>query len=568
VLKFRLEKWLNVLLLIALVIILNVLAGLFYHAWDFTEEKKYTLTKPSEELLKSIDDIIYVNVLLEGQFPAGFKRLRNATREMLEEFRSLSPYIQYAFENPNEGSPEEVNARREELVQEGLIPTNLRTREAGEAKQQQIFPYAIFNFGTRKVIVNLLEPDQPGMPPEVTLNNSVSLLEYKMANAIQKLKLTQKPNILFTTGHGELEMLQTRSFEKELQRYYKTGRVDLSESVQLSADIDLLIVAKPKTAFPLQHQYLIDQYIVKGGSVMFLIDPLDVNLDSINLKRNFIPKPLNLNLDRLFFKYGARLQTDLVLDLQCTRIPMVVGTQGNQPQTELFSWYYHPLVTPSSQHPIAKNLGLINLLFPASIDTVQTKTSIKKTILLQSSEYSRIQLTPVRLNFDIVGEEPIPEKFNKPNQSLAILLEGAFESAYANRMTPEMMQLTEQLGAPFQSMGTPGKVLIVSDGDLIKNLVNRNTSEVSPVGYNRYENFIFKGNQDFLLNSVEYMIGEGDVLAARSKEVKLRLLDTVKAEANATKWQLINIVLPLVFLVLFGLIFNFLRKRKYGKVAA
>ncbi len=487
---------------------------------------------------------------------------------MLDEMRAVSPYIEYAFENPNAGSTEEANARREELVREGLIPTNLRTRAAGEAKQQQIFPYAIFNFSTRKVVVNLLEPDQPGTSPEVTLNHSVSLLEYKMANAIQKLKLTQKPNILFTTGHGELDPLQTRSFERELGKYYNTGRVDLDESVRLSEEIDLLIVAKPREAFSVQHQYLVDQYIVRGGSVLFLLDALDVNLDSINLKRNFIPKPFDLGLDRMLFKYGVRQQPDLVLDLQCTRIPIVVGTQGNQPQTELFPWYYHPLVTPRSEHPISRNLGLMNFLFPSSLDTIQTKADIRKSILLRSSEYSRFQLTPVRLNFDIVTEEPIPEKFNKPHLNLAVLLEGEFESAFANRMTPEMRALSEQVGAPFKPTGAAGKVLVVSDGDLVKNLVNRNTGEVSPVGFNRYENFIFKGNQDFLLNAVEYLIGEGDVLAARSKEVKLRLLDTVEAQRSSLKWQLINIVLPLALLILFGIAYRFYRHRKFGKRAA
>lgn len=560
------QKWIQVLLIVAIIVAVNVVANYVFHEFDLTEEKKYTLTEPTTDLLRSVDDIIYVNVLLDGQFPAGFKRLKEASREMLQEFRSINPNIQFEFENPNDGSAEEVNERRKALVDQGIIPTNLRTREAGESKQQQIFPYAIFNFGANKVVVNLLEAEQPGVSPEIILNNSVSLLEYKMANAIQKLKLKSKPAILFTTGHDELDDMQTRSIEKELRKYYRTGRINLDEVVQLPNDIELLIVAKPRTEFSLQHQYLIDQYLVNGGSVLFLIDALDVTLDSIGANRNYIPKPFDLGLDRLLFKYGARVHPDLVLDLQSTRIPIVTGQQGERAQTELFPWFYHPLVAPTSEHPIVKNLDLINFQFPSSIDTIQTKTPIHKEILLQSSQLSRLQLTPVRLNFDIVGEKPIPEKFNKPFQNLAVLLEGQFESAFENRMTPEMLALTEQIGVPFVSRSDQeGKIIVISDGDLIKNLVNRNTSEVSPLGFNRYENYIFKGNQDFLLNSIEYLMDEGNVLASRSKEVKLRLLNTVKAESESLKWQLINILLPLFVLLIFGIGFHYWRKRKYSR---
>lgn len=552
-------------MLVGILFILNLFAQVYYTKWDMTEDKRFSFTKPTIKLLESQEDVIFIDVLLEGNFPAGFKRLQEATREMLDGFKRINPNIEYRFQNPNEGTVEEINARRDELAKDGVVPTNLRTREAGEAKEQLIYPYALVRFSNRMIPVNLLESEQPGISPEVVLNNSIALLEYKFANAIAKLKQTRQSNIVFTEGHGELSKEQTAYLETELRRFYATGRVNLDSVIQIPQDIDLVIVPKPVEPFTDRQLFILDQYLVKGGNILFLIDALDVSLDSINYNGTFIPQPYSLNLDQFFFKIGARVNPDLVLDLQCTRIPMVIGNQGDRVQTELFNWFYHPLVAPVSEHPIVNRIDRVNFNFPSSIDTIQTSAPIRKTILLQSSPYSRIQKTPVRLNFEILRYEPDPQEFDQGPQSLALLLEGKFESLFENRMTSDMEALLESVNATFAISGEPGKALIVSDGDLVKSLFDARTGDYGEIGLNKFENFVFKGNQDFIFNAVEYMLDENGVLSARSKELQLRMLNTVKAKAESRKWQLLNICFPLILLLLGGLFFQQYRKRKYTR---
>lgn len=560
------NRIIQILLLILILFVVNVIAHAVYTKWDLTEEKRYTFTTPTVELLENLDDVIYVKVLLEGDFPAGFKRLQAATRELLDGFRRITPYIEYEFEDPASGTTQEINERREKLAKEGITPTNLRVRDAGEASERLIYPYALVHFGSRVVPVNLLEQERPGVSNEVVLNNSVSLLEYKIAHAIQKLRHTRQRNIVFTEGHGELDSRQTAFLETRLREFYATGRVNLDSVIQIPTDIDLVIIAKPQRPFTEKQLFVLDQYLVKGGNIMFFLDPLDVSLDSINLHGNYVPPAFDLNLDQFLFKTGARVQPNLVLDLQCTRIPLVVGQMGDRVQTELFNWYYHPLVAPGSNHPIVNNIDRVNLYFPASVDTIQTNVPIRKTFLLKSSEYARTQLTPVRLNFEILRFEPEPDQFDQGPLPMAVLLEGQFSSMFENRMTEEMHNLLSSIDMEYTVSDTAGKVLLAADGDLIKNLYKPDTDEFSELGYNKYEQYTFKGNQDFVLNAVEYMIEDGGILTARSKDVKLRMLDTVKAREESLKWQLLNICLPLVCLILGGILFQYFRKRRYSTV--
>ena len=551
-------------LMTAILIILLVLSRWVYVTIDATEERRYTLAPATKDLLNSLDERIYIRVLLDGRFPAGFKRLQESTGDILKRFSRVSPEIEYNFENPNEGTIEQVNEKRKQLVAQGLIPTQLRVTDASGASSQYIFPYAVINYGSRSITVSLLQDDIPGADKDVIINNSISLLEYKIADGIQKIMRRSQPLIAFTTGQGELTQLQTASIEKDLRNSYEINRINLDSAIQVPNDVEVLIIAKPREQFSEAQLFMIDQYIMHGGRVMFLIDPLVVSLDSINQNKYYIPPPIDLGLDPLLFKLGARINPNLVLDLQATRIPMIVGMQGDKPQTELFTWYYHALVSSTSDHPITKGLDRIQLEFPASVDTIQTKNPVQKTILLKSSPNSRIQLTPVRLNFDILREQPDPKLFNKGPQNFAIMLEGKFESMFQNRLTTTQQATLRQAGVEYKATGDDAKVLIVTDGDIIKNLVNSSTGEVAPLGYNKYENTSFTGNRDFLLNSLEYMMDETGVLEARSKDIKLRLLNTVKAREEATKWQLVNILLPIGLILLTGILYQYFRKRKFG----
>ncbi len=562
----RTQAFLQLGLFAGILVVVNILAHQVYTHVDLTEEKRYTLTKPTRELLRSINDRIYVRVLLEGEFPAGFKRLRTATREMLEDFRSLNAYIDYQFEDPNKGSKEEVNARRKALLEEGIAPVNLNVRGEGESKSQIIYPTAIFHYGKRKVIVNLLENQSPTLTPDEVINNSISLLEYKFANAIKKLQAKGRPVILFTRGHGELDELQTKDLERSLRQFYDTDRITLDSVIHLPADkCALLIVARPRSAFSERDKFIIDQYIMGGGKVLWLIDRLDAGLDSLRHRKRFIPQDYPLNIEDVLFKYGVRIQPDLVLDMECTQIPLQVGVVGNAPQFRLFPWPYHLAVLPTGNHPVVKNLDRVELCFCSSMDTIRTKTPVKKTVLLRSSKYSRLQFSPIELGFDIMGEELKPEYFNKGHQILGVLLEGEFSSAYENRVTEQMAQGLQQVGVVFRSVSEPTRMIVISDGDVAANFVrDREKKEWLPLGFNRFENATY-ANRDLLINAVEYLIEPGGVIEARSREVKLRLLDTVRAKEEKPLWQALNIGAPLFFLGLFGILFQWRRRRRYAR---
>jgi len=541
-----------------------IVGNLLFTKIDLTEEKRYTLSAPTKKILAEQKDVIYARVLLEGEFPAGFKRLQKATKEMLNAFRDVNSNIQYKFENIDVGTVQEKNGIRKELAKSGIVPVNLRVKEGDETSEKLIYPYIIFHFGDRTVAVNLLENETPGMPPEVVLNNSVGLLEYKFASAIEKLKYKDKPIIIFTEGHGELAPIETADLERNLSAYYELGRLNLDSVVEIKNTVNLLIIAKPRMSFTEQQKFKIDQYVMNGGKIMWLIDKLNADLDSMQGAANSIlPVDYPLNIDDQLFKYGARIQPNLVLDLECTRIPLRVGQMGSAAQFDLFPWYYYPIAQPSINHPITKNLDRISLQFPSSIDTIKTKTPVKKSVLIASSKYSRLQYTPTDINFEILRYQPDPSKFDKPNLTMGLLLEGEFPSLYENRVTSEMMEGLNKLGLKYKDVSSPTKMIVVSDGDIARNLVGKDGT-VKPLGLNKFENKVFSANKDFLLNSIEYMLDSKGIIEARTRDVKLRMLDTVRTKNEKVKWQLINLGLPLVLLFAFGYIYNRLRKRRFG----
>lgn len=329
--------------------------------------------------------------------------------------------------------------------------------------------------------------------------------------------------------------------------------------------MDLLIVAAPKESISPRNQFMLDQYIMNGGKVIWLIESMDIRLDSIAFGNNYIP-PLNeTGLDGLFFKYGFKVLNNTILDLECTSIPQVVGSAGGQPQMSMFKYYYHPLIQSTSTHPIVKNIDRVNMFFPSTIDTVITSTKVRKEFLLSSSPYSRYQLAPLDLNFRMLGIKPQVNKFNKGNQNVALLLEGEFESAFKNRLTAEQNVALQQVGSKFLDVSPPTKMLVISDAEFIKNQFDSSNGNISPIGYNKWERKIYRGNKELILNAIEYMLDENGILASRAKEYKLRLLDEVQTSERKFYWQSLNIVFPLVVLALFGVIFYFIRRKRYSK---
>lgn len=562
------QTYITLLLIFAILLIINILANYFKAHIDLTEEKRFTLTEPTKKQVKALDDVVFVRVLLEGKFPASFKRLQNATREMLNDFHNLNTYVEYKFEDPSvSGTPEEKKRRYEELAKEGLVPTRLRLVDDKEKTEQYIFPFAELNYKNRKVIVKLLEEDIPGQSAEVSLNNSVSLLEYKFSNAIQKLLKNERPNIVFTEGHGELKKEETADLEQTLRSFYDTGRLNLDSigNIPFNSDkkVDILVVAKPLTTFSEKQKFQLDQYVMQGGKIIWLIDRMNADLAGMQQTGEMLPTDYPLNLEDILFKYGVRINPNLIVDMQCARIPLKVGAVGGAPQMELFQWYYFPIAAPSSQHPIVKSLDRVWFQFPSSIDTIRTKSDIKKTVLLSSSRTSRLQFAPTRLNFEILRYPADPSKFDKGAQPIAVMLEGQFSSLYENRVTPEQMAMLGQLNLQFQPLSKATKMMVVSDGDVARNEYDSRQGAMLKLGYNRFENYKF-ANKDFLLNAIEYMLDDKGIIEARGKEVKLRLLDSVKTKENKTLIQALNILLPLVFLGLFGGFYYWRRKKKYA----
>lgn len=555
----------NVFLLIAVLIIINVIASKYYGQWDLTDDKRYSLTQPTKDLLQGLDEDIYVQVLLEGTFPAGFKRLKENAADLLEEFNSYSGNLDIQFIDPSAGSVEQINQTREQLSKDGIRPQNLSFMDGDELTNKLIYPYAIFRKGQKSIAVNMLEPQTAGVSEETTLNNSVSLLEYKFADAIQKLTLTRRANILLTEGNGELSNSEMAAMMMSLREFYNIGRINLDSTYRIHPEVDVLIVARPREMIDQKEQFIIDQFIMKGGNVIWLIDKMNVNLDSINVNKFYIAPEYDTGLDDLFFKYGVRFQNNYVLDIECTRIPQVVGASGGEAQQVLIPWPYHVMAASQDNHPSVTNIDRVNLKFPGTIDIIETRENLKKTVLLKSSPYTMYQRNPTRLNFEILRYGLEEEKFNKDPQNLAVLVEGEFSSAFENRVPASFQSALDQIGETFQNKSVGAKQLFVSDADFIKNLFDANTGKFSPMGYNKWEQKTYKGNQTFMMNSIENMLDQNGVLQARSKEVKLRLLDTVKAKKEKVKWRLINIVSPLLMLLFFGLIYNFLRQRRYGR---
>ena len=551
-------------MILAVVIAINIAAGLFHGFIDLTEDKRFTLSDSTIDFIEDVDDIIYVRVLLEGDFPAGFKRLRSAILDRLQQFESVNPLLEYNFEDPMEGSMEVKRQRQEQFKEMGMGPTRLTVADGDQRTEKFVYPFAIINYGSRQTVVNLLEP-QGNLDQETALNNSINLLEFKIANAIQKLTRKELPNVVFSTGHGELPDYQSARLERDLKPYFDTGRLNLDSLVQLRPeDVQLLVVPAPQTEIPTKTQFVIDQYLMNGGKVLWLIENFKVNLDSIDRNNLYVPEPVNHGLDDMLFKYGVRVSKNLIMDMSCSEIPQVVGQSGGQAQTISLPWYYHPIATGNSNHPIVKNINPVNFKFPSTIELLGGDDGIKKEVLLSSSEFSRFQIYPMRLTFEILRLEADPKTFDKGPQPIAVLLEGEFESFFKNRVTAENEAILNQIGTSFREKSPATKQIVISDVDFMKNKYDPNTGRISAIGLNQMDKKVYAGNKSLIVNAIEYLVDDFGLLEARSKDFKIRLLDQEKTKLEKTKWQLINLILPLALLWLFAFLFYFWRKKKYA----
>jgi len=566
----------QLLLGLLIIVLLNVIGSFLFTRIDLTAERRYSLSDATKKMLRNLNDVVYFKVYLDGDFPASFKRLHNETREMLDEFRAYSDNIQYEFINPS-GNPDkrERNSLYQQLVTAGLNPTDLQVKTNDGTSRQVIFPGALVTYKNRELPLELLN-SQIGVPPEQVVNNSVQQLEYNISSVIRKLSVPIKPRLAFIIGHGELSEMETLDIRKELSEYYTVERVKIdgklnslterndkdSLHVSIRNKYKAIIIAKPDSAFNEKDKFIIDQFVMRGGKVLWLLDPVSATMDSLQNSRQTVGVLNETNLEDQIFNYGVRLNANLVVDISCLPIPMVTGMSANKPETTFVPWFFFPVIIPTAQHPIVRNLNAVKCEFVSSLDTIE-KPGVKKTMLLTTSKYSRALNAPAIISLDMARQDPDPLQFNQPYQNVAVLLEGHFESLFLNRIPPVIAR-DRSIG--FLPKSEKTAMIIVSDGDVIRNQVRfgQNGYETLPLGFDRFTGQSF-GNKDFIMNAVNYLCDDSGLILARSRELKLRMLDSARIKDEKLKWQLINVIIPVLLVMLFGFVQHFIRRRKYSR---
>jgi ABC-2 type transport system permease protein len=548
----------HLLVLVIALIALNFISSKIYKRFDLTVDKRYTLSKSAINIIKDVESPIVVDIFLEGDnFPSEIRRLQKETKQLLEEFSAKNNRIVFNFINPLEDdSTREQNIQL--LTQRGLTPMQLSVQENGKASQAIIFPWALASYNEQTVIIPLVK-NKIGASQQDLVSNSVQHLEYAFADGFSKLTKPKKHKIAILKGNEQLEDKYIADFVKKIGEYYFIAPFTLdsvsSNPQKTLSDLenfDLIISAKPIAPFSEEEKFVLDQYIMNGGKSLWLIDAVAIEKDSLynDAGKNFAIIR-NLNLTDFFFKYGVRINPVIVSTLYSAPITLAMGT-GSESQFQNLRWPYSPLASSSSHHPIVNNSNLVKFDFANQIDTL--KNNIKKTILLETAPLTKLEGTPREISLSLVTQEQDAASFNKGNQTLAVLLEGEFSSVYNNRVKP--FNLSNQ-----KSTSPQTKMVIIADGNVIKNDVVRNTPQ--ELGFDRWTGQIY-GNKEFLLNTVNYLLDDDGLINIRSKEIAIAFLNQEKIASEKNKWQLINIALPLVLLSIFGLLFNYLRKKKYA----
>ncbi|MBP9099094.1 MAG: gliding motility-associated ABC transporter substrate-binding protein GldG [Ferruginibacter sp.] len=547
-----------------LLVLVNWLASVYHARIDLTNEKRFTLSAATKKILRNLDDQVEVKVFLKGDFPSGFKKLANNTQETLEEFQEASSgKLKYNFVSPDELMDDTEVKWGDTLSAMGLYPINLKSQLKKGEQQQLVYPVALLRYKEKVLPVKLYN----GIPNigRQEINSAEALMEFQLADGIYKLSGRQKPMIAYSIGNGEPQDARTYDLvENVLRADYDLKLVNINKAPVIDDTFKLMMIVKPVQPFTEIEKLRIDQYIMRGGKLLMFIDALNAEMDSLRIKNEVIAYERGLGLTDLLFKYGARINNDLVMDLQSDKLPFDVNGNG---QFEFLSWNYFPVFISKSDHAINKNLGFVSGRFVNSIDTVEA-AGISKTVLLSSSANARSISAPALISGSENVNAPEDEKFKTPDIPVAVLLDGKFTSMFKNRLSQELNDSLEKYGEVFQPQNISGnKMILVSDGDIVLNSVARN--EPLPMGMNpftvgsQYE-FSF-ANRDFLTNCLDFLINQSGLAEAKAKDYSLMLLDTKKLEAQKLNWQLLNIAAPVFLVILFALLFQWLRKRKYSK---
>ena len=553
----------KLLVTVGILILLNVIGNLYFKRFDLTGDKRYTLSPVSLKILKDVEEPLYVDVFLEGEFPGEFQRLQTETRQLLEEFKAYNKNIVFEFVNPLE-KEEERDSILQSFTEKGLTPISVTLDDKGKQTQAVVFPWAIATYKNKSVKIPLLK-NLMGASTQEKVVSSVQHLEYAFANGFNTVSKAKTKKVAVIKGNGEIHDLLMADFIKQVREQYFIGTFTMDsvasnpvKSLEYLKKYDLAVIVKPKEKFTDEEKLVLDQFIINGGKTLWLVDRVNMEMDSLyNETGSALAFPNDIGLDEMFFKYGFRIRPDLIKDEQATPIKLATGQEGSGTQYTQYFWKYSPFIAAPAESPnaIVKNIDGIKFDFANPIDTL--KNSIKKTVLLKSSPYSKLVGTPVEVKLAMVNEESSRKEYTKPGDfPVAVLLEGKFHSMYENRVQP----FTDKT---FQPVGRDNKMIVISDGDVIRNQLDKNYQPLE-LGYDKWTSAMY-GNKEFMMNCVNYLLDDNGLINIRNKDVKLPLLDKEKVYEEYTMAQAITIGLPIVILIIAGLLFTYLRKRKYSR---
>ena len=553
----------------------NVISSYLFRRFDLTSEKRYTLSESTKDVLKGLDDQVLFRVYLEGDdLPAEYRRFRNDIKNMLDQFRAYSSNVEYEFINPNSFKTEEEKMQLyQTLVKKGLVPIPIATEEDGVQKQQVVYPAMEVTYKGRETALQLQSAGLSSRSTEEVINTSVENLEYNFVTALHRLTRPVQARVGFLTGHNELDKIDIYDIQMSLVDDYKVENVYLNQninaltgriqnvsdsSVTVSNKYDVLVIPKPLETFSDKDLYVIDQFVMYGGKILWLVDALDADLDSLQGKEQTFATRLPTNLEEMFFNYGVRINPDLLMDYRCRGIPMM----GNDNRMQLVPWYYFPTLVPNSDHPIVRNLDVLKTDFISSIDLIDN--NIKKTVLLTTSDHVHIKNAPVNVQL-ADARIPVNEQlFNRSNLPVAVLLEGSFQSLFRNRLATAFMELSE-IGYKSECE-KPTQMIVVSDGDIIRNGVQSSEQGLYPLplGYDKYTDVMF-ANKTFILNAINFLAGDEAMIDARPRNIAIRRLDVAKVKSQRGYYQFANIVYPVVLVLLLAAVVLCARVLRYRR---
>ena len=541
---------------LVLLVLINLLASFYFVRIDLTEEKRFSIKEPTKELLQQLEEPVYIEIFLAGDLNPSFTRFQRSIKEILEEFRVYSKgKVRFVFTDPTTAIGEKArNEFMQDLAARGVQARNVIDTKDGQRVEKIIFPGALVSYAGFETGVNLLKGNSAEGGSEGVINQSIEGVEYELANAIYKLSNTDRKQIALVKGHGELESLAIASLTSALAEQYDVKELLLSD--ESLAQADALIIAKPRQRFSEQDKFLLDQYIMQGGRVMFLVDKLEASVDSAS-REDYFAFPYDLNLDDQLFKYGFRINLDLVQDRAAALYPVVTGTANGQPQMQLLDWPFFPLVNRYAPHEITRNLDAVAMRFASSIDTVKVEGVQRKAIMF-SSQYARTLTAPVRVSINDIRNSLQPKDFNQSFIALGYLAEGSFPSLYKNRFVPDGVESTSTV-----ENSKLTRMIVIGDGDLARNEINPRNGQPQMLGFDRFSNYTF-ANQELLINAIAWLVEDNGLLTARTKEVKIRPLDKEKVKNEKSFWQLLNVALPVIVIVLLGWVWTYVRRKRFA----